>query len=68
MHNVLLSKDGDFETDVKSRVYMYYKRWIYKPTFDHRLKILDNQNKKTSKSKQLAFMPTGNNDKVKTMK
>ena len=44
IHDEFLSKYPDLEPDLKASSYMFYKKWIYKPIFDHRMKLIEHNN------------------------
>ena len=54
LHNHVLPFNKDFETNLKANVYNYYKRWIFKPVYDHRIEYIEKLNKKTSINRRLA--------------
>lgn len=47
LHNEFFPKHRDFEIRVKSSVYRFYRKWIYKPINEHREKETKIQNRKT---------------------
>lgn len=54
LHDVILSSNKDFETTLRANVYNYYKKWIFKPVYDHRINYIEKTNRKSSQNRRLA--------------
>ena len=53
LHNEFFPKHKDFEIRVKSSVYRFYRKWIYKPINEHRERETQLQNRKTRLYRQV---------------
>ena len=38
LHGFFFKKYTDFQTSIKAISYNYYKKWVFKPIFEHRIK------------------------------
>lgn len=48
LHDCIIPAGKDFGTNLRASVYNYYKKWIFKPVYNHRWEYIQNVNRKTS--------------------
>lgn len=53
LHYQFFPKHRDFEASVKSSVYRFYRKWIYKPISEHRQRETLAQNRKNKLFRQI---------------
>ena len=66
MYDVMIPNYKDFEVQFRSKSYNYYKKWIFRPIQQHRVKFLENQNRKRGNNRQVGKISSMGSDLIKS--
>ena len=66
LENVFNQDYKDFEVTFRSKAYNYYKKWIFRPIQQHRVKFLESQNQKRGTNRQVGKISSMGSNAIKS--